>query len=129
MARRTEPELFAHAPLNVALHGNNTNAGIIQEYWKDLWHFGWGLAFPQSPQVSGNGVYVWNDIARAEKELKEQSAALPRRFAVDPARTVISGFFRGGHAALVAAFQQVFPSSPILGWQLTLQMLMRSSPR
>lgn len=115
MARRSEPELFAHAPLIVALHGNNTNAGIIQEYWKDLWHFGWGLAFQQSSQVSGNGVYVWNDIARAEEELKGYYAVLTRRFAVDPARTVISGFFRGGHAALVAAFQLVFPIRGYIG--------------
>ncbi|MEA5079799.1 MAG: dienelactone hydrolase family protein [Anaerolineaceae bacterium] len=121
---RTRPELLlveppvqaaAKAPLIVALHGNNTNAAIIQEYWKDLWHFGWGLAFPQSSQVSGNGVYVWNDIARAEEELKGHYAAITQKFTVDPTRTVISGFSRGGHAALVAAFQKVFPIRGYIG--------------
>lgn len=105
----------AKAPLIVALHGNNTNAQIIKEYWLDLSPFGWRLAFPQSSQVSGNGVFVWNDIPLAQQELKAHYPAICERSAVDPARTVISGFSKGGHAALVAAFTQVFPISGYIG--------------
>jgi predicted esterase len=105
----------AKAPLIVALHGNNTNAQIIKEYWLDLSPFGWRLAFPQSSQVSGNGVFVWNDIPLAQQELKAHYPAICKRSAVDPARTVISGFSKGGHAALMAAFMQVFPISGYIG--------------
>jgi predicted esterase len=105
----------AKAPLIVALHGNNTNAQIIKEYWLDLSSFGWRLAFPQSSQVSGPGVFVWNDIPRAEEELKAHYAEICKRSAVDPARTVISGFSKGGHAALMAAFTQAFPISGYIG--------------
>lgn len=105
----------AKAPLIVALHGNNTNAQIIKEYWLDLSPYGWRLAFPQSSQVSGNGVFVWNDIPCAEEELKAHYAAICKRSAVDPARTIISGFSKGGHAALTAAFTQVFPISGYIG--------------
>lgn len=105
----------AKAPLIVALHGNNTNAQIIKEYWLDLSPYGWRLAFPQSSQVSGNGVFVWNDIPCAEEELKAHYDAICKRSAVDPARTIISGFSKGGHAALTAAFTQVFPISGYIG--------------
>ncbi len=122
--QRTKPKLLLIeppvqaaplAPLLVALHGNNTNAAIIKEYWQHLSPFGWRLAFPQSSMVSGNGVYVWNDIPRAEEELKAHYPAITKKSAVDPERTVISGFSKGGHAALVAAFKQVFPIRGYIG--------------
>ncbi|MPN51223.1 hypothetical protein SDC9_198865 [bioreactor metagenome] len=49
------------------------------------------------------------------EELKSHYAAISKNSKVDQERTVISGFSKGGHAALVAAFQQVFPIRGYIG--------------
>jgi predicted esterase len=98
-------------PLFMALHGNNSNAARFRTYWRSLLNTGWLVALPQSSQVGGRDVYVWNDMPTVEKELKEHYRKLSSDSVIDPAKTVISGFSKGGHAAITAAIKGLFPIS------------------
>ena len=101
-------------PMLMALHGNNSNGESQQGYWSPLAEKRWLVAIPQSSQVGGNGVFVWNDQAIAEKEIIAHYRALSSKFALDLERTIISGFSMGGYTALVAAIRQYFPVSGFL---------------
>jgi len=100
---------FAQVPLLMALHGNNSNAERIQGYWNTLSEEGWLVAFPQSSQLAGTGVYCWNDQTLANRELLEHYATITKKISVDSKRTVVSGFSMGGFTAINAALQQYFP--------------------
>jgi len=101
-------------PLLMALHGNNSNVEKFRQYWGALWNTEWLVALPQSSQVSGKGNYVWNDMAKVEVELKDHFAGLCADYGVDPTRTIISGFSKGGQAAIETAFKGWFPVSGFL---------------
>lgn len=95
-------------PLFLALHGNNSTVDKFKPYWQPLLNKGWLVALPQSSQVGGKNIYVWNNMGIVEKELKEHYRKLSTDTVIDPEKTIISGFSKGGHAAIVAALKQVF---------------------
>lgn len=95
-------------PLFLALHGNNSTADKFKIYWRSLVNKEWLVALPQSSQVGGKDIYVWNNMDTVEKELTEHYRTLSSEYAVDPMKTIISGFSKGGHAAIVAALKQQF---------------------
>lgn len=96
-------------PLFMAMHGNSSNADRFKEYWHVLLKTQWLVALPQSSQVNGKDVYVWNDMEIVEWELKSHYAALARKYPIDPKRTIISGFSKGGYVAIEAALKGYFP--------------------
>lgn len=96
-------------PLFIALHGNNSNVSKFRQYWGALWNSEWLVALPQSSQVSGRGNYVWNDMQVVERELREHYAGLCASGRVDPGRLLISGFSKGGHAAIDTAIRGYLP--------------------
>jgi predicted esterase len=113
---RPELEILYHGresalgkPLFIALHGNNSNVSKFRQYWGALWNSEWLVALPQSSQVSGRGNFVWNDMAVVERELTEHYAALSAGGRVDPGRVLISGFSKGGYAAIDAALRGYLP--------------------
>jgi predicted esterase len=96
-------------PLFIALHGNNSNVSKFRQYWGALWNTEWMVALPQSSQVSGRDRYVWNDMQVVERELKDHYTELCASGRVDPGRVLISGFSKGGHAAIEAAIRGYLP--------------------
>lgn len=101
-------------PLFLALHGNGSNVEKFRQYWGALWNSEWLVALPQSSQVSGKGNYVWNDMRKVELELKNHFAGLCADYRVDSARTIISGFSKGGQAAVEASLKGWFPVAGFL---------------
>jgi len=101
-------------PLFLALHGNNSNISKFRQYWSALWNTEWLVALPQSSQVSGRDRYVWNDMTIVESELKEHYAGLCVSGRIDPGRVLISGFSKGGHAAIDAALRGYLPAKGFL---------------
>jgi predicted esterase len=93
-------------PLLLALHGNNSNNLRFRENWQSLRGSNWLVALAQSSQLSGKGLYSWNDLAVAEREVKEHYRQLIGAFPVDPTRVLISGFSKGAHIAILAALQE-----------------------
>jgi predicted esterase len=96
-------------PLLMALHGNSSSTDRFEGYWDSLKGTDWLVALPQSSQVNGKDIYVWNDLEIAERELIDHYLALTREHVIDPTRTIAAGFSKGGHAVIQAAFKQIFP--------------------
>ena len=101
-------------PLFIALHGNNSNVDNFRQYWGALWNTEWLVALPQSSQLSGKGIYVWNDMELVEKELKDHYADLCAGGDIDPGRVMVAGFSKGGHAAVDAAVRGYLPVKAFL---------------
>lgn len=96
-------------PLLVALHGNSSNVMRFKDYWGALVGSEWLVVLPQSSQVNGKDIFVWNDMAVVEGELKDHYWKLIQDHPIDPVKTIISGFSKGGHAAIEAALKGYFP--------------------
>ncbi len=106
-----EPNLISSSkiPLLIGLHGNNSNAQGFSDYWGSLTNHGWLVALPQSAEISGKGLYVWNDIARVEKDIPVQYETLKQQYDLDENKTILAGFSKGGHAAIHLALKGFFP--------------------
>jgi predicted esterase len=96
-------------PLLLALHGNNSNVKRFKDYWAVLLGSEWMVALPQSSQVNGKDIYVWNDLAVVERELRNHYKELIQKHTIDQFKTIVSGFSKGGHAAIEAALKGYFP--------------------
>jgi predicted esterase len=89
-----------HAPLLIALHGNNSNMGEFP-FWRTASERGWLLAVPQSSEIGVTPrAYTWNDRERTAKELEAHIAQLRREHSVRPDRLVLGGFSMGGLQAI-----------------------------
>lgn len=96
-------------PLLISLHGANMNLRQYRSNWKFLSDSEWLVALPQSSQLGGKDVFVWNNMEIAERELVEHYQALGKRSKLSPEKTVISGFSQGGRVAVRAALKQLIP--------------------
>lgn len=102
-----KPELFTRfaesavtpAPLVLALHGNMSSAAAATRDWEPAVQQGFFAGLAQSSLVSAPAVYVWNDWARAERELIAHYQSLVADPAVDAGRTILGGFSMGGGVA------------------------------
>lgn len=106
-----EPNLISSSkiPLLIGLHGNNSNAQGFSDYWGSITNHGWLVALPQSAEISGKGLYVWNDIVRVEKDIPVQYETLKQQYDLDENKTILAGFSKGGHAAIHLALKGFFP--------------------
>jgi hypothetical protein len=91
----------------VALHGNNTNAAIIKEYWQHLAPSAGAWLF-RIFMVAATGVYVGTTF-RGQKRIEGTFHAMTRKSARIPS-TIISGFSKGGNAAWWLLSSRFFPS-------------------
>lgn len=96
-------------PLLIGLHGNNSHVQGFSDYWSSLTNQGWLVALPQSAELSGKGLFVWNDFERVEKDLPAHYQTLKSNYALAPQKTIIAGFSKGGHAAIHLALKEFFP--------------------
>lgn len=101
-------------PLLIGLHGNNSNAQGFSDYWDYLTRNKWLVALPQSAEISGKGLYVWNDIARVEKDIPAHYETLKQQYDIDENKTILTGFSKGGHAAIHLALNHFFPVNGFL---------------
>ncbi len=86
-------------PLLVALHGNTSNVRWHIPRWRAAAQLGWFVTLPQSSQAAGPDKFVWDNLARTEREISEHLAALRAGTALDPHRTVLGGFSMGAQIA------------------------------
>ncbi len=117
-AERTTP-----CPLLIGLHGNNGNAQDFAASWQPLVARGWLVALAQSSQVGGMDRYVWDDQARAEREIRGHDAALIKQYKIDRGKTIVAGFSMGATTAIRLAlsgaieargFLAVGPGGPLM---------------
>ena len=101
-------------PLFMAMHGNSSNVARFTGHWKTLVNSQWMVALPQSSQVIGKGIFSWNDMDTVERELCDHYQSLSAQYPVDPNKTIVSGFSKGGHAAINAALNGLFPVNGLI---------------
>lgn len=101
-------------PLLIGLHGNNSNAQGFSDYWGYLTKKNWLVALPQSAEVAGKGLYVWNDMERVNKDVPAHYQTLIQQYEIDNQKTIIAGFSKGGHAAIHLALKGFFPVNGFL---------------
>ena len=102
-----EPSL----PLLIALHGNTMNARISVNDWKSAVDFGWLTALPQSSQLFGPEMFVWDNLELGGREIEAHYRELTETYSVDINRVVISGFSKGGEMAIWFALKEIVPLS------------------
>ena len=94
-------------PLLIALHGNQENILITEDYWRPCIMHKRILALPQSSQIEFSDAYSWNDIEKGTKELKEQYKKILKGYNVDPEDIIIGGFSAGARIALYAVLNDI----------------------
>lgn len=89
-------------PLLLALHGNEENILITEDYWEPCTINGYVLALPQSSQIGFSEAYFWNDVEKASEELSDHYNKIFSTCCIDSDNVVIGGFSAGARAALHA---------------------------
>jgi predicted esterase len=96
-------------PLLLGLHGNSGNAEETAHHWQSAVGLGWYTVLLQSSQVSGLDAYVWDDLELGAREIKAHVQELSAATALEPGRTVVGGFSKGGEMAIWLALNEVIP--------------------
>lgn len=87
-------------PLLIALHGNEENILITEDYWSPCVMNNYILALPQSSQIGFSDGYFWEDIEKGSKELMKHYDEILRKYDVDLDNVIIGGFSAGARVLL-----------------------------
>lgn len=94
-------------PLLIALHGNEENILITEDYWSPCVMNNYILALPQSSQIGFSHGYFWNDIEMGSKELKEQYDKALEKYEADLDNIIIGGFSAGARVVLYSILNDI----------------------
>jgi len=94
-------------PLIIALHGDQENIEITEDYWSSCVHKNYLLALPQSSQIQFSEGYEWKDIEKGSQELKEHYENILEKHNIDSDNTIIGGFSAGGRVALYSILKDI----------------------
>jgi len=92
-------------PLLIALHGNQENISLVEDYWNSCLNGHFILALPQSSQVEFSDAYSWEDIEKSSIELKEHYEKILTANDIDKDSIIIGGFSAGARVALYSIFK------------------------
>lgn len=98
-------------PLLLALHGNTLNAEYSAKDWESAIALGWLTALPQSSQLFGPEMFVWDDLEWGAREVQAHYRELTGEHRVDRARVVVGGFSKGGELAIWLTLKGSVPSA------------------
>ena len=110
-------------PVLLALHAEGSTASACLDFWKPAALHGWLVAAAQSSQAMWKDAYVWDNYDITQDEIQHHLQSLAARYAIDPQRTVIAGYYIGGEVAIwlalsgavdVSGFIALAPGSPNL---------------
>jgi predicted esterase len=99
-------EQYKH-PLIIALHGDQENIEITEDYWSSCIHKNYLLALPQSSQIQFSEGYEWKDIEKSSRELKEHHDRILEKYNIDSDNIIIGGFSAGGRVALYSILKGI----------------------
>ncbi len=99
-------EQYAH-PLIIALHGDQENIEITEDYWSSCVDKNYILALPQSSQIQFSEGYEWKDIEKGSRELKEHYESILEKHNIDSTNIIIGGFSAGGRVALYSILKDI----------------------
>jgi len=99
-------EKYEH-PLIIALHGDQENIEITEDYWSSCIHKNYILALPQSSQIQFSEGYEWKDIEKGSRELKKHYKNILEKHNIDSDNIIIGGFSAGGRVALYSILKGI----------------------
>jgi len=102
-------------PLLMAFHGWGQPIDDFLPRWNTLAKQGWLVALPQSSQLFGNGINVWDNFELSLQEVAEHYQALCAQYPIDRQRVVVAGFSQGGGLAVWTAVSQTIPALGFIG--------------
>ncbi len=91
--------------LLIALHGDQENIALTEEYWKSAVSDGLTLALPQSSQIQFSDAYEWDDLEKGSDELVTHSKQLREQYD----DITVGGFSAGCRVALHAMVEKELP--------------------
>ena len=86
-------------PLIMALHGNQENIELTEQYWHTNCTSGFLLGLVQSSSIDFSDAYLWNDFEKGAKELRQHFADL-KNSNIDIDNVIVGGFSAGAATAL-----------------------------
>ena len=98
-------------PLLLALHGNALNAEYSAKDWQSAAALGWLTALPQSSQLFGPEMFVWDDLEWGAREVQAHYRDLTGEHPIDADRVVVGGFSKGGELAIWLALKGSVPAA------------------
>ena len=93
--------------LIIALHGDQENIEITEDYWISCIDKNYLLALPQSSQIQFSEGYEWKDIEKGSRELKEHYESILEKHNIDSDNIIIGGFSAGGRVALYSILKDI----------------------
>jgi len=99
-------EKYKHS-LIIALHGDQENIEITEDYWGSCVDKNYILALPQSSQIQFSEGYEWKNIEKGLRELKEHYENILEKYNIDSDNIIIGGFSAGGRVALYSILKDL----------------------
>jgi len=94
-------------PLMMALHGDQENIKIAEDYWISSTEKKYILALPQSSQIQFSDGYEWKDMKKGLQELQIHYHKLLKNYNINRELTIITGFSAGGRLALHSILKDI----------------------
>lgn len=102
-------------PTLIALHGNNSNVGQTEPFWKSATELGWLVVLPQSGEIgTSRNSFTWNDRDRTLAEVEQHLQDLRAQSLVDERAVVLAGFSMGALQALALVLMRRFKACGVL---------------
>lgn len=102
-------------PTLIALHGNNSNVGQTEPFWKSATELGWLVVLPQSGEIgTSRKSFTWNDRDRTLAEVEQHLQDLRAQSLVDERAVVLAGFSMGALQALALVLTRRFKACGVL---------------
>ncbi|MGH4123527.1 MAG: alpha/beta hydrolase [Clostridium sp.] len=94
-------------PLLIALHGNEENIIVTEDYWSSCVDNNYILALPQSSEIGFSNGYYWNNLEKGCDELKEEYDKVLQGYNINLDNIIIGGFSAGARVALYAMLKDL----------------------
>jgi len=94
-------------PLIMALHGDQENIHITEEYWISSIEKECILALPQSSQVQFSEGYEWKDMEKGLLELQVHYNTLLKNYIINRELIIIARFSAGGRIAVYSILKDI----------------------
>lgn len=101
-------------PLIMALHGNQENIGITEQYWRTGSTNGSLLGLVQSSSIDFSDAYLWNDVEKGAKEVQKHFDSLRNSYDIDLNNVIVGGFSAGAAIALYSIINRYLPAKGII---------------
>ncbi|HEY3365808.1 MAG TPA: hypothetical protein VGK74_12195 [Symbiobacteriaceae bacterium] len=105
-----DPAPAGPAPLLMALHGNDSNAGREVDRWRPVAAQGWRVAMLQSAEVDAPNRFIWNDLERVTGDVTLHHAELIGERPVRDGKLLVGGFSMGAGRSIWLAATGVLPA-------------------